>query len=44
MRCYWRLLSIPYKDHVTNEEVRRKIQVEYTYGRIARPTHLFAPK
>ena len=25
--CYrtdWRLLNIPYKDHVTNEEVRRK--------------------
>ena len=26
MRCYWRLLNISYKDHVTNEEVRRKIQ------------------
>ena len=26
MRCYRRLLNIPYKDHVTNEEVRRKIQ------------------
>ena len=26
MRCYRRLLSISYKDHVTNEEVRRKIQ------------------
>ena len=26
MRCYWRLLNIPYKDHVTNEEIRRKIQ------------------
>ena len=26
MRCYWRLLNISYKDHVTNEEVRREIQ------------------
>ena len=26
MRCYQRLLNILYKDHVTNEEVRRKIQ------------------
>ena len=26
MRCYRRLLNISYKDHVTNEEVRRKIQ------------------
>ena len=26
MRCYRRLLDIWYKDHVTNEEVRRKIQ------------------
>ena len=26
MRCYHRLLNISYKDHVTNEEVRRKIQ------------------
>ena len=26
MRCYCRLLNISYKDHVTNEEVRRKIQ------------------
>ena len=26
MRCYWRLLNISYKDHVTNKEVRRKIQ------------------
>ena len=26
MRCYRRLLTISYKDHVTNEEVRRKIQ------------------
>ena len=26
MRCYRRLLNILYKDHVTNEEVRRKIQ------------------
>ena len=27
MRCYRRLLNISYKDHVTNEDVRRKIQV-----------------
>ena len=27
MRCYWRLLNISYKDHVTNEEVRRKITI-----------------
>ena len=27
MRCYRRLLNISYKDHVTSEEVRRKIQV-----------------
>ena len=26
VRCYRRLLNISYKDHVTNEEVRRKIQ------------------
>ena len=26
MRCYRRLLNIWYKDHVTNEEVRRKVQ------------------
>ena len=26
MRCYRRLLNISYKDHVTNEEVRRKFQ------------------
>ena len=26
MRCYRRLLNIPYKAHVTNDEVRRKIQ------------------
>ena len=27
MRCYRRLLNISYKDHLTNEEVCRKIQV-----------------
>ena len=27
MRCYRRLLNISYKDHVTNEVVRRKIKV-----------------
>ena len=26
MRCYRRLFNISYEDHVTNEEVRRKIQ------------------
>ena len=26
MRCYRRILRISYKDHVTNEEVRAKIQ------------------
>ena len=26
MRCYRRLLNISYKDHATNEEIRRKIQ------------------
>ena len=26
IRCYQRLLNISYKDHVTNEEARRKIQ------------------
>ena len=26
IRCYRRLLNISYKDHVTNEEVRRKLQ------------------
>ena len=28
MRCYHNLLHISYKDHVTNEEVRAKIQQE----------------
>ena len=28
MRYYRRLLNISYKDHVTNEEVRRKIQAD----------------
>ena len=26
MRCYCKILHISYKDHVTNEEVRAKIQ------------------
>ena len=26
MKCYCKILRIPYKDHVTNEEVRVKIQ------------------
>ena len=29
MRCYRRLLNISYKDHVTNEEVGRKIQAAF---------------
>ena len=29
MRCYRRLLNVSYKDHVTNEEVRRKIQADW---------------
>ena len=29
MRCYHRRLNILYKDHVTNEEVRRKIQAAF---------------
>ena len=29
LRCYRRLLNILLKDHVTNEEIRRKIQAEY---------------
>ena len=28
IRCYRRLLNISYKDYVTNEEVRRKIQTK----------------
>ena len=28
MRCYRKILRISYKDHVTNEEVRAKIQQE----------------
>ena len=27
MRCYRKILHISYKDHVTNEEVRAKIQL-----------------
>ena len=26
MRCYRKILHISYKDHVTNEEVRAKVQ------------------
>ena len=34
-RCYRRLLNISYKDHVTNEEVRKKIQAAIgEYGEI----------
>ena len=39
MRCYRRLLNISYQDHVTNEQVRRKIQVaieEYSRTPMAR--------
>ena len=38
MRCYQRLLNISYKDHVTNEEVRRKIQAAIgAYAEILAP-------
>ena len=30
MRCYCKILHISYKDHVTNEEVRAKIQQDHT--------------
>ena len=30
MRCYRRLLNISYKDHVTNEEVRNRIQNDWS--------------
>ena len=47
MRCCRRLLNISYKDHVTNEEVRRKIQTaigEYdellTLGHVSRSSGL----
>ena len=33
VRCYRRLLNISYKDHVTNEEVRRKIQALSSHWR-----------
>ena len=29
MRCYRSLINISYKDHVTNEDVRRKIQAAF---------------
>ena len=35
MRCYRRLLNISYKDYLTNEEVRRKIQAANSeYGEL----------
>ena len=38
MRCYRRLLNILYKDHVTNEDVRRKIQADIgTYDELMAP-------
>ena len=38
MRCYQRLLSISYKDHVTPEEVRSKIQAAIgAYAEILAP-------
>ena len=39
MRCYRRLLGISYKDHVSNEEVRRKIQA--AIGEYDEPLTLF---
>ena len=29
MRCYRKILHVSYKDHVTNEEVRAKIQLAF---------------
>ena len=46
MRCYRRLLNISYKYHVTNEEVRRKIQAaigeydERWFGHVSRSSGL----
>ena len=40
MRCYQRLLNISYKDHVTNEEVRRKIQAAIWFGHVSRSSGL----
>ena len=38
VRCYQRLLKISYKDHVTHEEVRSKIQAAIaTYVEILAP-------
>ena len=31
MRCYRRLWNISFKDHVTNEEIRRKIQAKMVW-------------
>ena len=36
MKCYRKILHISYKDHVTNEEVRAKIQESWT---TRRPDH-----
>ena len=38
MRCYRRLLNSSYKDHVTNEDVRRKIQA--AIGEYGEPLNL----
>ena len=27
MRCYWRLLNISLKDHITNEDIAREMEV-----------------
>ena len=44
MRCYRRLLNISYKDHVTNEEVRRKILIKKRklrwFGHVSRSSGL----
>ena len=31
-RCYRRILNVSYNDHVTNEEIRRKIQAALKFG------------
>ena len=42
MRCYRKILSISYKDHVTNEEVRAKVQKHklWWYGHVSRSSGL----
>ena len=54
MRCYRKILHISYKDHVTNEEVRAKIQqatgphedltIVKSSGMVMSPVHQVWPK